>query len=295
MDRIAALRAFAAVAGTHSFSQAAQQLKQSKSAVSKHVTALEHGLGVRLLNRTTRRVSLTAAGEDYRRRAESILAALDDADNAARRQAATPSGRLRIAAPMTFGILHLGGYLADFAARYPAINLDVSLSDRYVDLIEERFDVAVRIGKLKDSSLQARALAPSRVIMCAAPKYLKAHGTPKSPGELVRHRCLTYTYADGSSTWRLKGGTVNVTGPCHANNGDLLRQLALKGLGLVLLPSFIVGPDVRSGKLVSIMAPQIVQDQSINAVYPPSRYVAAPVRAFVDFMAAQCAPKPSWD
>jgi DNA-binding transcriptional LysR family regulator len=295
MDRLAALRAFSAVAEAESFSAAAGRLKTSKSAVSKHVTALEQDLGVKLLSRTTRRVSLTSAGETYMRRAGQALLELDDADQAVRREAATPTGRLRLAAPMTFGILHLGDFIAEFLKTHPGISVDLNLSDRYIDLVEERIDVAIRIGKLKDSSLQARVLAPARAIMCAAPKYLKAHGTPKKPKDLLDHKCLTYTYSDGTSGWRLKDTVVNVTGPMHSNNGDILRQMALKGLGLVILPSFIVGPDVKRGALVSVMEEHIPQTSTINAVYPPGRFVPAPVRAFIDFMVSACSPKPGWD
>ncbi|MDX2142924.1 MAG: LysR substrate-binding domain-containing protein [Rhodospirillaceae bacterium] len=295
MDRLAALRAFAAVAEAESFSAAAVRLKTSKSAVSKQVTALEHDLGVRLLNRTTRKVGLTSAGETYARRAERLLADLEDADQTVRRQAAAPAGRLRLAAPMTFGIMHLGDFVATFMKKYPDIVVDLNLSDRYIDLIEERVDLAIRIGTLKDSSLQARVLAPSKVYICAAPAYLKAHGTPHKPKDLLAHHCLTYTQADGTTSWRLKGGAINVAGRAHSNNGDILRRLALKGLGLVRVPSFIVGPDIKRGALVSVLEDYVPQHSTINAVYPPSRHVAAPVRAFIDFMAAQCAPKPSWD
>jgi DNA-binding transcriptional LysR family regulator len=295
MDRITALRAFAAVADAESFSDAATRLKMSKSAISKHITALEQDLGVKLLNRTTRRVSLTVAGENYVRRAERVLAELDEADQMVRQEAAAPSGRLRIAAPMTFGIMHLGDFLAGFLKQYPGITVDLNLNDRFVDIVDEHVDLAIRIGKLKDSSLQARTLAPSRLIMCGAPKYLKASGTPKKPKDLSAHQCLTYTYADGTTSWKLKGGNMNVNGPVHCNNGDILRQMALKGLGLVMLPSFIVGADLKRGALVSVMEDHVPQEQYINAVYPPGRFVPAPVRAFIDYMVAACNPKPSWD
>ncbi|MBL8631550.1 MAG: LysR family transcriptional regulator [Rhodospirillaceae bacterium] len=295
MDRIAALRAFTAVADAESFSDAATRLKMSKSAISKHITALEQDLGVKLLNRTTRRVSLTVAGGNYVRRAERVLLELDEADQMVRQEAAAPSGRLRIAAPMTFGIMHLGDFLASFLKQYPGITVDLNLNDRYVDIVDEHVDLAIRIGKLKDSSLQARSLAPSRVILCGAPKYLKAHGTPKKPKDLLQHQCLTYTYADGTTTWKLKGSSMNVGGPVHCNNGDILRQMALKGLGLVMLPSFIVGADLKRGALVSVMEDHVPQEQYISAVYPPGRFVPAPVRAFIDYMVAACNPKPSWD
>ncbi|MBL8645378.1 MAG: LysR family transcriptional regulator [Rhodospirillaceae bacterium] len=295
MDRISALRAFTAVADAESFSEAAGRLKMSKSAISKHISALEQDLGVKLLNRTTRRVSLTVAGENYVRRAERVIAELDEADQMVRQEAAAPSGRLRIAAPMTFGVMHLGDFLAGFLKQYPGISVDLNLNDRYLDLVDEHVDLAIRIGKLKDSSMQARVLAPSRVVLCGAPKYLKAHGVPKRPKDLLAHQCLTYTYADGTTAWKLKGSSVNVGGPVHSNNGDILRQMALKGMGLTLLPSFIVGGDVKRGTLVSLMEEHVPQEQFINAVYPPGRFVPAPVRAFIDYMVAACNPKPSWD
>jgi DNA-binding transcriptional LysR family regulator len=287
MDRLSALRAFTAVAEAESFSDAAQRIGISKSAISKHITALEQDLGVKLLNRTTRRVSLTAAGENYVHRAERVIAEMDEADQVVRQEAAALSGRLRLAAPMTFGILHLSGFLDGFLKQYPGITVDVNLNDRFLDLVDERLDLAIRIGKLKDSSLQARVLAPSRLMMCAAPKYLKAHGTPKKPKDLMSHHCLTYTYADGTTSWKLKSGSLNVTGRIHANNGDIL--------GIALLPSFLVGADVKRGALISIMEDTVPQEQFINAVYPPSRFVPTPVRAFIDYMVAACNPKPSWD
>lgn len=295
MDRLSALRAFAAVADAESFSEAATRLKISKSAISKHITALEQDLGVKLLNRTTRRVSLTVAGENYVRRAERVLLELDEADQTVRQEAAAPSGRLRLAAPMTFGIMHLGDFLAGFLKAYPGISVDVNLNDRFVDLVDEHVDLAIRIGKLKDSSLQARVLAPAKLVICATPKYLKARGTPQKPKDLLDHSCLTYTYADGTTSWKLKGGTINVGGPVHCNNGDILRQMALKGLGLVMLPTFIVGADLKRGALVSVMEDAVPQEGTINAVYPPGRFVPAPVRAFIDYMVAACNPKPSWD
>jgi len=295
MDRIAALRTFAAVAEAQSFSSAASHLKTSKSAVSKHVTALEQDLGVKLLSRATRKVSLTAAGETYVRRAERIIAELDEADQAVRQEAAAPAGRLRLAAPMTFGVMHMGDFIAEFLKKHPGITVDLNLSDRYIDLVEERIDVAIRIGRLKDSSLQARVLAPSKMYVCASPRYLKAHGTPRTPKDLLKHKCLTYTYADGTTSWRLKGHTMNVSGPAHANNGDILRRLALRDLGLISGPSFIVGPDIKRGALVSVLEDYVIQEATINAVYPPGRFVPAPVRAFIDFMVSSCNPKPSWD
>jgi DNA-binding transcriptional LysR family regulator len=295
MDRLAALRVFTAVVESGSFSRTAQRLGLSKSAVSKHVTALEESLGARLLNRTTRRLAPTDAGEEYYRRGTRILAELQEADAAIQEKSKEPRGRLRISAPMSFGIRHLGDAVAVFLRRHPHIQIDLALSDRYVDLVAERFDVAIRIGRLKDSSLHSRVLAPLRMVMCASPAYLKARGTPRKPADLGAHVCLTYTYADGSTSWRLKGRTMSVTGVAHADNGDILRQLALAGLGIVIQPSFIVGPDVAKGKLVSLMPEHIAQDGAIHAVYPATRHVSGAVRLFIDFMAERCGPVPYWE
>lgn len=306
MDRFAALEAFAKVAETHSFSEAARRLRSSKSAVSRHIAALEADLGARLFHRTTRSLTLTEAGRDYFARTSQVLADLAEADASVSQLQAAPRGSLRVNAPMSFGFLHLAPALGDFLARYPEVELDVTLTDRFVDLIDEGVDVAVRIGALTDSSLVARRLASVRIAVCASPDYLKAHGTPRTPDDLKEHVVLNNSNVARSRQWRFvtpdgkssasKPWPVEVKGRLNCNNGDLLRVAALHGHGFVHLPTFMVGDDIKAGRLVSVLEPYISQDLTLNAVYPTARHLSPKVRAFVDFLAERFGgDKPYWD
>lgn len=300
MDRLVAIEAFVRVAECGSFSQAAQKLSLSKSVVSRQVGALEAQLGARLLHRTTRALTLTEAGRSYLERAARILADLEEADASVGQLEAAPRGRLRVNAPMTFGFLHLAPAVPEFLARYPEVELDMTMNDRFVDLVEEGFDVAVRIGKLEDSSLVARRLAPIRRTVSAAPEYLAERGTPVSPDDLKHHECLYNSNLGRQQEWRFvtpdgRPWPVQVRGRLRANNGDALRAAALKGFGLVLLPSFIVGGDFQSGALVSVLDDFLAQDSAVHAVYPHARHLSPKVRAFVDFLAQRFGPDPYWD
>jgi len=300
MDRLAAIEAFVRVAECGSFSQAAQRLHASKSVVSRQVGALEADLGVRLLHRTTRALTLTEAGRSYFERASRILADLEEANASVGHLQAMPRGRLRVNAPMSFGFLHLAPAVPDFLGRYPDVEVEMTMNDRYVDLVEEGFDVAVRIGNLDDSSLVARRLAPSRRVVCAAPDYLARHGAPASPDDLKHHECLCYSNVGLPQAWRFhtadgRPWLVDVNGRLHANNGDALRAAALKGLGCAILPTFIVGGDLQSGALVAVLESFVPQDSAVHAVYPHSRHLSPKVRAFVDFLAERFGPSPYWD
>lgn len=302
MDRLAALEAFAKVAETQSFSEAARRLRSSKSAVSRHVAALEADLGARLFHRTTRSLTLTEAGRDYFARTSRILADLAEANASVTQLQAAPRGRLRVNAPMSFGFLHLAPALGDFLARYPEVELDVTLTDRFVDLIDEGVDVAVRIGTLADSSLVARRLAAIRRVLCASPDYLKRRGVPRTPDDLKAHDCLSNTNINIAREWRFvnpESGAlwpVEVKGRMSANSGDMLRVAALRGHGFVHLPTFIVGADLKAGTLVSVLESYIAQDLTLNAVYPTARHLSPKVRAFVDFLAERFGgDKPYWD
>ena len=302
MDRLAALEAFAKVAETQSFSEAARRLRSSNSAVSRHVAALEADLGARLFHRTPRSLPLTEAGRDYFARTSRILADLAEANASVTQLQAAPRGRLRVNAPMSFGFLHLAPALGDFLARYPEVELDVTLTDRFVDLIDEGVDVAVRIGTLTDSSLVARRLAGIRRVLCASPDYLKRRGVPKTPDDLKAHDCLSNTNINITREWRFihpedgSPWTIEVKGPMNANSGDMLRVAALHGHGFVHLPTFIVGADLKAGTLVSVLEPYIAQDLTLNAVYPTARHLSPKVRAFVDFLAERFGgDKPYWD
>lgn len=300
MDRLAGMEAFIKVAETQSFSEAARRLRSSKSLVSRHVAALEGMLGVRLFHRTTRSLTLTDEGRAYQLQVARILGEIDEANMAVSQTRAMPRGRLRVSAPMSFGILHLAPAIPRFLARYPEVELDLNLNDRYVDLIDEGLDLSIRVGRLAESSMVAKKLATLRMILCASPAYLQQHGTPQTPQDLKSHQCLCYSSNSLVPEWRLmqKDGTpwsVEIKGHLHANNGDVLRSAALEGAGIAFLPSFIVGSDLQASTLVSILADYVPSDSAIYAVYPTSRHLSPKVRAFIDFLAEHIGPRPHWD
>jgi DNA-binding transcriptional LysR family regulator len=300
MDRFAALTAYAAVVETKSFSAAARRLRIAKSAVSRQVSELEAALGVRLINRTTRSLSLTEVGRAYHARVEQILADLAAADRAAADARSAPRGRLKVSAPMSFGFLHLTPALTDFLRLYPGVVIDLVLNDRFVDLIEEGFDVAVRIAKLADASFIAKRLAPARRVICASPGYLQSRGALTTPDDLMGHDCLFNSNLASTQDWRFTGPDgsawpVTVKGPLNINNGDALRAAVLHGLGLASLPTFIVGADLQAGRLVSVLDAYMAQDLAISALYPHSRHLSPTVRAFVDFLSDRFGPRPYWD
>jgi DNA-binding transcriptional LysR family regulator len=300
MDRFAVLEAFVRVAETGSFSEAARRLRTSKSAVSRHVAALEADLGVRLLQRTTRSLTLTEAGHGYFGRASRILADLVEADQSVSRMQAAPRGRLRVNAPMSFGYLHLAAAIPDFLVRHAEVSVELTMNDRFVDLVDEGFDMAVRIGSLADSSLVARRLAPIRRAVCASPDYLAARGTPASPDDLQTHDCIGYTAVAQPQEWRFldtdgRPRSMAVTGRLCANNGDAIRAAALRGAGIAYMPTFIVGGDLKNGGLTKILDAFVPQDMTLNAVYPHARHLSPKVRAFVDFLAERFGPQPYWD
>ena len=300
MDRLATMEAFVRVADSKSFSEAARRLRSSKSLVSRRVAALEAELGVRLFHRTTRSLTLTEEGRGYHAQVTRILAEIEEANRSVSQAQAKPRGRLRLSAPMSFGLLHLSPALPDFLARYPEVELDLSLNDRFVDVVDEGLDLAIRIGRLADSSLVARKLATLRLILCASPGYLGDHGAPKTPEDLRRHQCLCYSTNAQAPEWRFVAPdgapfSVPVAGRLHANNGDALRIAALRGQGIVYLPSFIVGGDLQAGTLQSLLPDYMPADSGIYAVYPHSRHLSAKVRAFIDFLAERIGPLPHWD
>ena len=300
MDRLAAMRAFARVAETRSFSEAARRLRVSKSVLSRQVAALEAELGVRLFHRTTRALTPTEIGQAYYQRVSRILADIDEAEQSVGLLQGAPRGRLKVNAPMSFGYLHLAPALPDFLSACPEIEVELAMNDRTVDLIEEGFDVAVRIGRLSDSSLVARKLAPMRLVVCASPAYLAERGAPATPADLKHHDCLLYSNEPAPEEWRFTTPEGNpwaatVHGRLCANNGDTLRIAALRGLGFVRLPTFIVGRDLQAGALVSVLADYVAQDSGLYAVYPQARHLSPKVRVFVDFLGERFGPHPYWD
>lgn len=299
MDTLLNIRAFAQVVESGSFTLAAERMQISRAMLSKHIRHLEDRLGVRLLNRTTRRLSLTEAGTAYYERCGAILEALDEADLAATQLASTPSGTLKINAPVAFGTRHLYPAISDYLRTYPGIKLDLTLEDQMVDLIKEGVDMALRIGHLSDSSLVARRLAPARVAVCASPAYLEKWGVPRTPDELKRHNCLGYAYSEYPETWRFTGRdgehAIQISGNMRANNGEVLRAAALDGLGVVMQPTFIIGDDIKAGLLQAVLPNFAPMEFSIYAVYPSRRHLSTKVRMFVDFLTGRFGPEPYWD
>ena len=299
-DRLAAIAVFAKVVELNGFSAAARELGISKSAVSKRIARLEDEMGARLMNRTTRRLSLSEAGLAFYQGAQRVLAEAEAAEAAVTRLSAAPRGVLKVNAPMSFGVCHVAPALPAFMAEYPELAVELDLNDRVVDLIDEGYDLAVRVARLTDSSLIARRLAPSRSILCAAPGYLARHGAPLDLAGLAGHECLLYAYLTSGDRWRFHGPggerQVRVAGRLRVNNGDALLQAAIGGLGIALLPSFICGAELRAGRLVQLL-PEWNGHSGVDifAVYPASRNLSPKVRVFIDFLAARFGPRPYWD
>jgi DNA-binding transcriptional LysR family regulator len=300
MDRLAALQVFAQVVESGSFAKAAERLNLSTSAASRQVAELEAHLQARLLNRTTRRVSLTESGRAFYERSVQLLADLEEAEQEAARAAVVPRGTIRLTTSVNFGVRHLAPAIAAFAARHPEVRFDVSLSDRIVDLVEEGFDLAIRIGGPGSENLVARKLGETRVVPCAAPAYLAARGAPRVPEDLERHNCFTYEYVTPRNLWRFRDPSgreraVRVSGSLHSNNGDLLAEAAARGAGIVFEPAFIVGPDVRAGRLVPLLQDFEPAPIPIYAVYPSRKHLSAKVRLFVDFLLEFFADTQDWN
>ncbi len=301
LDRLTSLEVFARVAAVGSLSGAARAMGLSQTMVTKHIASLEARLGAKLFHRTTRRLSITEAGRSYLESSERILSDMEAAEAAIAADRVEPRGLLRVNVPVVFGTRQIAPLLADFAERYPNVTIELGLNDRLVDLAEEGWDLAIRIGKLRDSSMVARRLAPSRMVVCAAPSYLARHGTPRSVGDLASHNCLGYTLSQQASAaeWLFgKQGDirVQVKGNLRANNGDALRAATLAGLGVARQPTFIVADDLRAGTLVALPLDQPeIQTTAVHAVYLPDRRPPAKVRAFIDFLAASFSPEPPWD
>lgn len=289
MDRLQAIGAFVAVVEAGSFAKAAERLDQSVSAVSRQVADLEQHLDARLLHRTTRRLSLTEAGRAFHERAVQLLADLEEAEQGASAGGVTPRGTLKLTAPITYGTRVLAPLIAAFAARYEQVRFDVDLSDRAVDLVDEGFDLAVRIGDIRSQFLVARRIGSTSLLCCASPDYLKRHGAPRVPEDLSRHLCLTYEYAAVRNQWRFfdpagREHAVRIGGPLHSNNGRMLAALAVEGAGIVCEPDFILAPDIERGALVPILGGWTLGSIAIHAAYPSRRHLSAKVRAFVEFL-----------
>lgn len=298
MSQFSELNAFVCVVDRGSFSAAAEQLGIVKSAVSKKVSELELRLGVKLLNRTTRRLNLTDSGQLFYDRAKQILHDLTEAESLVLSESTALRGTLKVAAPLSFGISHLASAINDFMLENDGIKIDVDLNDRQVNVIEEGFDLAIRIGHLKDSTLMARKLAPIKLLLCASPEYIHIWGEPKTPQDLQGHQALNY--GNIGKNWRFidsHGKACNVQVPVRmrANNGEILLDAAIAGLGVVLTPSFIAYKAIKEKRLQAIMTDYTIEDSSAYAVYPQTRFVSYRVRKFIDFLTARFAGQPYWD
>jgi DNA-binding transcriptional LysR family regulator len=288
MDKFQEMRTFVGVVDSGSFVGAADALEMSKPAVSRYIGELESRLGVRLLQRTTRKLSLTKEGEVFYVRCKELLANVDEAEAEITSHSGEAAGQLKLSVPVAFGELHLAPLWARFMARHPKVTLDVTLSDRVADLVEEGFDAAVRIMELSNSSLISRKLTSTRVVLCASPKYLKRHGAPKHPSDLAHHDVLDYTLRAMGENWQFDGPegriVVKVAPKFRSNSGGTCRSGALQHMGLILQPDFLVGEDLRSGTLVEVLPQYRSHDIGVYAVYPTRKHVSPKVRMLVEFL-----------
>lgn len=291
MDKLTALNVFRAVGELRSFSGAARKLRLSNAAVSKNVRELEEDLGARLLERTTRSVRMTEAGEAYFRRACAILDELRALDAETKDHGRIPRGTLRVAAPMSLGIAQIAPAVGAFLVAYPELQVELEMNDRYVDLIGEGFDVALRGGKLADSSLVARRLGAIDRVLCASPAYLQQHGQPRAPGDLTQHRCLVYSLSKSPARWTLTRKSrrvrVDIRGPLSVNSSLALAEAARAGAGIALLPEVTVRGALAAHQLESVLPQWSAEPQSLFAVYPRHHQVSERVRLFIDFLAAR--------
>src|SRR6185437_1519010 len=284
--RLEDMALFARIVERGSLSAAARDLGLSKSLVSRRLGQLEDRLGARLVNRTTRRLALTDIGREFNERARRVLLEAEEAEACAQEASTELRGRLRIAAPVSFGYLHLASALAAFLVEHPKVEVELELNDRFVDLVGEGYDLGIRSGQLEDSSLVVRPIAPARILLAAAPAYVARHGAPETPNDLARHICLVYGNQPAARVWRFRVKDKWITPPIHpqlvANNGDVLCRAAIEGLGIVALPSFILAPAIAAGSLRRLLPGFAMPEQPIQAIYPAGRPLPQRLRGFID-------------
>ncbi len=300
MNRLDELEAFVAVVEAGSFTLAAERLGSAKSAVSRRVSTLEARLGVELLRRTTRRLNLTETGQGFYERSARILADLDEAESAATQSHGELRGKLRIALPLSFGVRHMSEPIAEFRRHNPRVAFDLDLNDRRVDLIEEGADLALRIGRLSDSSLIARRLFDARTVIIASPGYLDTHGQPETPADLASHACIVYSNLPEPDRWTCRAAdgqsiTVTVDSVMSASSGDFICEQAVEGAGIAMQPTFIAGEAISRGDLVPLLTDYEWPVTPAYAVYPPTRHLSYRVRAFIDFLVEHFSGTPPWD
>ncbi|MBY4675490.1 LysR family transcriptional regulator [Marinobacterium arenosum] len=300
MERLNDIAVFIQVVECGSFTAAAERLGLSKSVVSKYVTRLENGLGARLLNRSTRRMSLTEVGQAFFTQSRRGLDAIEDAEAEVSRLQEAPRGTLKVNVPMSFGILHIAPLLPEFQSLFPDVSIDMTLEDRHIDVIEEGVDLVIRIAEMPDSSLVARRLGPCRHVVCASQEYFERWGVPRVPEDLHHHNAITYKYQESSAGWRFLSPegrliSVPVSGAIQVNNSLALREILIGGAGITLTPTFIVGADLQAGRLKAALTGYRAPELSIYAVYPQRQHLLPKVRAFVEFVAERINETPYWD
>lgn len=300
MARLEDMETFARVVEAGSISGAADRMGIAKSAVSRRLSDLESRLGVQLFRRTTRRLDLTDSGRGFYERCLTILSDVDEAEDAVSQAHGTLRGRLHVAVPMSFGLLHLGPAICAFMQAHPEVEFDLDMNDRQVDLLAEGLDLAVRIADLEDSTLIARQLAPIHTVVCASPDYLARHGTPQTPEQLAEHNCLVYSNNPEPALWRYHDSqgnalSVRVRVCLKASNGDFLHQAAIAGQGICLQPTFIVHKSIEQARLIPVLTEYAWPRMNAYAVYPQTRHLSRRVRVFVDFLAERFAGTPYWD
>ena len=298
MDHLRQMSIFTKVAETGSFSAAARSLGVSNSVVSKYVSGLEERLGVTLIQRNTRHLALTDVGTGYLDRCQRILADVVEADGAASNQHAKPQGTLRVNSALSFGLRHLGPVISRYSAAYPEVTVEITLDDRRIDILEEAYDLAIRIGELEDSSLIARKFASVRRVCAASPDYIARQGEPRNPKDLETHNCLIYARGGWAEPWQVQGPDGPILIPCGgnivSNNCDLLLASAIEGAGIISMPDFIVWDSIREGRLVPLLKEYTFAEVGIHALYPPTRHLSAKIRTFVDTLADHFSPAPYW-
>ena len=300
MDRFRSYEVFVHTAEQLNFAAAARDLKLTRAMVSKQIAGLEHHLGTRLFQRTTRRVSLTEAGRTLATRAAALMEAITETEDAVRELHTELRGRLRVNAPVTFGARFVAPVVAGFLKKHQSVGIDLTLNDRTVDLVEEGYDLVIRISRPQDSSMIARQLAVARLVIAGAPSYLKAAGIPRVPADLKKHDCLGYTYWSLRDEWPLtppggKTQRVRVRGSLVSNNGDALREAAIQGLGLIMQPAFSIAADLRAGRLQEVLPAHAPQDLAVQALYAAGSKPSAKLRAFIDALAREWKGSPPWE
>ena len=299
MDRLMSMRVFSAVAKNRSFSVAAKKLLISKAMVSKHIKSLENSLSVRLFNRTTRKLNLTDAGSSYYEKVNIILSEIDETESAISQLNSEPKGKLKVMAQPSFGAFHLSRALSLYLKKYTEVTVNLELSHRIPDLVEENIDLAFHVGELNDSMYVSRRIASARRVICASPEYIKKIGMPKKPEDLLDHNCLIYMPRNDMGKWEFldkgKRKKIKVTGDIQCNSGDALRVASIQSRGITQLPTYMVGLDIQAGRLQALLEDFEPEKQPIYAIYNHRKYISAKIKTFIDFIYNLYQPEPYWN